>query len=335
MTANLTGTVALVTGASSGIGTAVNAKAIRFHEYGDVSVLRYEEAERPRPGAGEVLVKVAATAFNPVDTWFRSGIIRHIFPVSLPHTLGLDLAGTVIEQGAGVSVPAAGQPVTGFLPMTGPGAAAEFAAAPAAILVAAPTTVPLADAAAIPVPALTAWQALFEHGDLRAGQRVLVNGAGGGVGGFTVQLAKQAGAHVIATASPRSAEAVQSEGADEIIDYTAVKFSDAIGDPVDLAVNLVPGSREDTEALLDVTRTGGVLVSATSPGGAFPDRHVRVVFFSVRSAPAQLAQVIQRVDAGRLKLDISARRPLADTPLIHQQSEAGAIRGRVVLIPEG
>ncbi len=310
-------------------------KAIRFHEYGDVSVLRYEEAERPWPGPGEVLVKVAATAFNPVDTWFRSGIIRQIFPVSLPHTLGLDLAGTVVELGAGVSVPAVGQAVAGFLPMTGPGAAAEFAAAPAGVLVPVPPGIPLADAAAIPVPALTAWQALFEHGDLRSGQRVLINGAGGGVGGFAVQLASRAGAYVIATASPRSAAIVHSHGADEIIDYTAVKVSDAVRRPVDLAVNLVPGSRQDTEALLAVIQTGGILVSATSPGGDFPARDVRVVFFSVRSDPAQLARIIQLVEAGQLRLDITSRRPLADTPLIHERSEAGAIRGRVVLIPEG
>ncbi len=310
-------------------------KAVRFHEYGDVSVLRYEEAERPRPGAGEVLVKVAATAFNPVDTWFRSGIIRQIFPVSLPHTPGLDLAGTVVELGDGVSVPPVGQAVAGFLPMTGPGAAAEFATAPAAILVPVPAGIPLASAAAIPVPALTAWQALFEHGDLRSGQRVLVNGAGGGVGGFAVQLASQAGGYVIATASPRSAATVRCHGADEIIDYTAVKISDAVRDRVDLVINLVAGSREDTETLLGVTRTGGTLVSATSPGGGFPDGKVRVVFFSVRSDPAQLAQIIQRVAAGKLRLDISDRRPLADTRLIHEQSEAGAIRGRVLLIPEG
>lgn len=310
-------------------------KAVRFHEYGDVSVLRYEEAERPRPGAGEVLVKVAATAFNPVDTWFRSGIIRQIFPVSLPHTPGLDLAGTVVELGDGVSVPPVGQAVAGFLPMTGPGAAAEFATAPAAILVPVPAGIPLASAAAIPVPALTAWQALFEHGDLRSGQRVLVNGAGGGVGGFAVQLASQAGGYVIATASPRSAATVRCHGADEIIDYTAVKISDAVRDRVDLVINLVAGSREDTETLLGVTRTGGTLVSATSPGAGFPDGKVRVVFFSVRSDPAQLAQIIQRVAAGKLRLDISDRRPLADTRLIHEQSEAGAIRGRVLLIPEG
>src|SRR5579859_212783 len=238
-------------------------KAVRFHEYGGIDVLRYEDVDRPRPGPGEVLVQVAGTAFNPVDTWFRAGIIHQIFPVTFPHTLGLDAAGTVVEQGEGVEVPAVGDAVIGFLPMTGPGAAAEFVVVLATVLVPAPTGIPLADAAAIPVAALTAWQALFEHGDLTPGQRVLVNGAGGGVGGFTVQLAKQAGATVVATASPRSAAIVRSLGADQIIDYTAVKVADVMREPADLVVNLVAGSREDTEALLGVTRPRGILVSAT------------------------------------------------------------------------
>jgi NADPH:quinone reductase-like Zn-dependent oxidoreductase len=310
-------------------------KAVRFHEYGDAGVLRYEDAERPQPRPGEVLVRVAATAFNPVDTWFRAGIIDQVFPVTFPHTLGLDLAGTVVELGAGVQAPRVGDAVIGFLPMTGPGAEAELVAVPAAVLVPAPAGIPLADAAAIPVAALTAWQALFEHGGLTRGHRVLINGAGGGVGGFTVQLAKQAGAVVVATASPRSAGIVRSLGADEIIDYTAVKVADVMREPADLVVNLVAGSWEDTEALLGVTRPGGILVSATSPGGEFPASGARVVFFSVRSDRDRLAQIAARVSAGQLRLDISARRPLTDTPLVHQQSEAGAIRGRVVLIPEG
>jgi NADPH:quinone reductase-like Zn-dependent oxidoreductase len=113
-----------------------------------------------------------------------------------------------------------------------------------------------------------------------------------------------------------------------------VKARDAVGSQVDLVVNLVAGSREDTETLLGIARPGGRLVSATSPGGEFYDRDVRVVFFSVRSDPAQLAEISRQVGAGQLRFDISARRPLAETRLVHEQSEAGAIRGRIVLIPE-
>ena len=308
-------------------------KAIRFHEYGDINVLRYEEAPTPRPGPGEVLVAVAATAFNPVDRWFRAGAMDEIMPVRLPHTLGLDLAGTVVDHGPGVEDPAIGAEVIAFLPMTGPGAGAEYVTAPAELLVLAPATIALTDAAAIPVPALTAWQALFEHGNLVAGQRVPVNGAGGGVGGFVVQLAKRAGATVIATASPRSVDAVRAAGADHVIDYTATTIADALDAPVDLAINLVVGTGEDTAGLLDVIAPGGTLVSATSPGGEFPERPERMVFFSVRSDTTQLTQIVDLVDLGQLQLDIKARRPLADTAQVHQQSEDGALRGRTLLIP--
>jgi NADPH:quinone reductase-like Zn-dependent oxidoreductase len=308
-------------------------RAVRFHEYGDTNVLRYEEAPTPRPGPGEVLVAVAATAFNPVDRWFRAGAMHEILPVRLPHTLGLDLAGTVVEHGPGVHDPVIGAEVIGFLPMTGPGAGAEYVNAPAELLVLAPATIALTDAAAIPVPALTAWQALFEHGNLVAGQRVLVNGAGGGVGGFVVQLAKRAGAQVIATASPRSVRAVRAAGADHVIDYTAATIADALPVPVDLAINLVAGTGEDTAGLLDVIAPGGTLVSVTQPGGEFSERTQRVVFFSVRSDTTQLTQIVDLVDLGRLQLDISARRLLADAAQVHQQSEEGALRGRTLLIP--
>ena len=308
-------------------------KAVRFHEFGGTSVLRYEEAPTPQPGPGEVLVKVAATAFNPLDRWLRVGAMEEVLPVHLPHTLGLDVAGTVVDHGPGVEDPAIGTEVIGFLPMTGTGAGAEFVAAPAEVLVRAPANIALPDAAAIPVPALTAWQALFEHGHLVAGQRVLVNGAGGGVGGFVVQLAKWAGAEVIATASPRSADAVRAAGADHIIDYTSATIADALPGPVDLAINLVAGTREDTAGLLDVIEPGGTLVSVTQPGGEFPERPQRIAFFSVRSDTTQLAQIVDLIHSGSLRLDINARRPLADTAEVHQQSEDGTLRGRTLLIP--
>src|SRR3954453_2208462 len=167
-------------------------KAVRFHEYGDPDVLRYEDVEQPVPGAGEVRIRVAATAFNPVDDGIRGGYLRDAFPVALPHIPGIDVAGTVDALGEGVGNVAVGDEVIGFLPMTADGAAAEYVVAPAEILAPAPTSIPLADAAALPMVGLTAWQALFDDAGLAAGQRVLINGAGGAVGGYAVQLAKRA-----------------------------------------------------------------------------------------------------------------------------------------------
>ncbi len=149
-----------------------------------------------------------------------------------------------------------------FLGVPVGGGAAEFAAVPRDLLVPAPRSVPLADAAVLPVAGLTAFQGLFDHGRLQAGERVLVNGAGGGVGGFAVQLAKRAGAHVIATAGPRSRDAVLARGADEVVDYTTTSLADALDGPVDLLFNNVSGDPAQLSRLTDLVRPGGRAVSA-------------------------------------------------------------------------
>ena len=211
-------------------------KAMRFHEFGGPDVLRYEEIEEPTPDAGEVRIRVAATSFNGVDAGIRGGYLQGPFPVVLPHTPGIDVAGTVDAVGEGVANVKVGDRVVGFLPMTADGASAEYVLAPAGILAPAPTSIPLSDAAALPMVGLTAWQALFDDAGLAAGQRVLINGAGGGVGGYAVQLAKWAEAQVIATASPRSSERVKSAGADEIIDYATADLT--VAEPIDVLLNL-------------------------------------------------------------------------------------------------
>ena len=203
-------------------------KAMRFHEYGGPDVLRYEDVEPPTPGAGEVRLRVAATSFNGVDAGIRGGYLQGPFPVTLPHTPGIDVAGTVDALGDDVENVTVGDAVVAFLPMTAPGAAAEFVIAPTEVLSAAPTSIPLPDAAALPMVGLTARQALFDDAGLQEGQRVLINGAGGAVGGYAVQLAKRAGAHVIATASPHSSERVRSAGADEVLDHTKNSVTDAV-----------------------------------------------------------------------------------------------------------
>ncbi|MFE2429341.1 NADP-dependent oxidoreductase [Streptomyces sp. NPDC059373] len=308
-------------------------KAVRFHAYGDPGVLCYEDAARPDPAAGDVLIEVAATSFNPVDAGIRAGYLQQVFPVALPHIPGIDVAGTIVRLGEGVTGWAPGDRVIGFLPMTAAGAAAEFVAAPAAVLAAAPTTIPLTTAAALPAAALTAWQALFEHVELRAGQRVLVNGAGGGVGGFAVQLAKEAGAFVIATASPRSADAVRAEGADQIIDYTATTPADALTEPVDAVLNLVAASEAEMTALTGLVRQGGVIVTTATPAAGDPDRGVRAVGMQLRTDAGQLATLAKKVDAGEIRVEVSATYPLSQTALVHEQSAAGRIRGKVVLTP--
>jgi NADPH:quinone reductase-like Zn-dependent oxidoreductase len=308
-------------------------KAMRFHEYGDPDVLRYEDVDEPTPGPGEVRVRVAATSFNPVDAGIRGGFLREVFPVALPHVPGIDVAGTVDALGAEVADLRGGDTVVGFLTLVADGASAEYVLAPAELLAAAPTTIPLADAAALPAVGLTAWQALFEHAGVSAGQRVLVNGAGGAVGGYAVQLAKRGGAEVVATASPRSAERVGAAGADQIIDHTATSVADAVTAPVDVVLNLAPVAPHQLAALAALIRPGGVVLSTTTPAPADDGRGVRAVDVSLRSDAGQLATLVAMVDAGELRVDVGERLPLAQLPAVHAQAVAGGLPGTVVLLP--
>jgi NADPH:quinone reductase-like Zn-dependent oxidoreductase len=308
-------------------------KAVRFHEYGDPGVLRYEDVEQPEPGRGEVRLRVAGSAFNPVDDGIRGGYLQGPFPVTLPHTPGIEVSGTVDAVGEGVDDVAVGDAVIGFLPMVADGAAAEFVNAPAEVLAPAPTSIPLGDAAALPMVGLTAWQALFDDAGLEAGQRVLINGAGGAVGGYAVQLAKGAGAYVIATASPRSIERVRSAGADEVIDHTAAEVT--VAEPVDVLLNLARIAPEQLAALVAVVRPGGVVVNTvpTIPTPADDERGVRAVGLLVRSDTDQLGHLVALVDRGELRIDVAERVPLTELAAIHARAATGDLRGRVVVLP--
>ncbi|MFF3564697.1 NADP-dependent oxidoreductase [Streptomyces sp. NPDC002574] len=307
-------------------------KAVRFHQYGGSDVLVQEDVPVPVPGAGQVLVKVAATSFNPADAMLRTGYMREMFPLDLPHVPGMDMAGRVARVGEGVTGWAEGDAVAAFLPLTGAGASAEYVLAPTEVLAAVPEGVDLVQAAALPAPGLTAWQALFEHGRLRAGRRVLINGAGGAVGGYAVQLAHRAGANVTATASPRSADRVRGFGADQIIDYTATPVIKAADGGFDLVFNLAPTTPEETAALAELTADGGVFVSATTPPPAEPGRGVETVRMATRSDAAQLAELLGRVRSGDLRIDVAARRPLAELASVHAQADQGTLPGKTLIV---
>jgi NADPH:quinone reductase-like Zn-dependent oxidoreductase len=308
-------------------------KAVRFHEYGDPSVLRYEDVEQPVPGAGEVRIRVAGSAFNPVDDGIRGGYLQGPFPVTLPHTPGIEVSGTVDAVGDGVENAAVGDAVIGFLPMTAAGSAAEYVIAAAEVLSAAPTTIPLPDAAALPMVGLTARQALFDDAGLQAGQRVLINGAGGAVGGYAVQLAKRAGAYVIATASPRSSGRVNSAGADEVVDHTTTDVT--VAEPVDVLLNLAPIAPDELAALVALVKPGGVVVNTvpTIPTPADEERGVRGTGLFVRSDAEQLSRLVALVDRGELRVDVAERVPLAELPAVHAKVATGDLPGRVIALP--
>lgn len=308
-------------------------KAVRFHQTGGPEVLRYEDAPQPEPGTGEVRVRVAGSAFNPADGGMRGGFLP--IPITLPHIPGYDVSGTVDAVGDGVEGLTVGDAVVGFLPMTADGAAAEFVVAPADALVPAPTRIPLADAAGLPSVGLTAWQALFEAGGLAAGQRLLVNGAGGPVGGYAVQLATRAGAYVIATASPRSADQVRAAGADEVVDHTTTSLVEAVVEPVDVLLNLAPITPEQFTALAARVRDGGVVVSTTPMVETPSDeaRGVRAATIFVHPDAEVLSGLVALIDNGDLHVAIARRVPLAELPALHEQAEAGQVHGKVVVVP--
>ncbi|MGJ6966959.1 NADP-dependent oxidoreductase [Streptosporangium sp. G11] len=309
-------------------------KAVRYHSYGDSGVLVHEDTEQPGAGAGQVVVKVAATSFNPVDVAIRAGFLQQVFPLTFPHVPGIDVAGTVEQVGADVTGWEIGDKVVAFLPMNADGAAAEYVTVLADVLAVAPRTVDLAYAAALPAVGLTAWQALFEHADLASGQSVLVNGAGGAVGGYAVQLAVRAGAQVTATASARSADRVRSYGAGRVVDYIATALTQAVaGERFDVVLNLVATSPEETFALAGLVADGGVFVSTTTPGPDDPARGVRAAHVFVRSDATQLTDLVALVDAGTLRIDVAGQRPLADLAAVHDEAAAGRLPGKTVLIP--
>jgi NADPH:quinone reductase-like Zn-dependent oxidoreductase len=307
-------------------------KAVRFYEFGGPEVLRYEDVAVPTPAAGQVRVQVAASAFNAADNGMRAGLLP--IPVVLPHVPGYDISGTIDALGEGVDSLEVGDAVIGFLPMERDGGAAQYVIAPAEALVAAPTSTPLADAAALPSVALAAWQALFDDGALHAGQRVLIVGAGGVVGKYAIALAKRAGVHVVATASPRSVDAVRAAGADQIIDHTDTDLLSAVDQQVDVLLNLAPIDPEQFTALVALVRDGGAVVSTTAfmstPGDAA--RGVRAATVFVLPNRDRLTELASLVDSGTLHVEVTRRIPLAELPALHAEAVAGRIAGKVIVL---
>ncbi|MEQ5840692.1 NADP-dependent oxidoreductase [Paraburkholderia acidicola] len=281
----------------------------------------------PVAGAGEVVVRVRAAGINGFDWKVRDGLLHGAFPLTFPVTLGSELAGEVIALGVGVTDFAIGDRVMG--PMSGLGAYADRVAVAAANLTPTPANLDDVHAAAIPVTALTAWQALFDAGGLTAGQTVLIHGAAGGVGGFAVQFAQRAGAHVVVTARSTHADYLRSLGAHDVIDYRTTAFHEQVAE-VDLVLDLVGGA-----ALADswqVLRAGGRIVSTAAPeiltqipigkNGAW---------FQMRPDQAQLADIVAMVARGDVKVDIAKVAEVADAANAIEQNKIGYGRGKGVI----
>lgn len=307
-------------------------KAVRYHGFGTSEVLRWEDVDRPVAGTGQVLVRVAATSFNPVDDHIRAGALAEMLPITLPFVPGIDLAGTVAELGDGVSGLQVGDRVVAMLALDTAGATAEYVLAPAEAVVPAPRTVELTDAAALPLSGLAAWQALFELAELKAGQTILINGAGGAVGSLAVQLAVDAGAQVTVADAPAHAERLRGYGAHRVLGYLDLDAGpEAVGGPFHVVLNLVRLAPADAAALSRFVADGGVAASTAGPIPEEPDRSVRSSSLWVRSDPAQLTGLVGKVDSGLLRLHIADRRPLDQLAAVHEDAGAGRLAGKTVL----
>lgn len=307
--------------------TTETMKAVQIHSYGGPEVLRFEDAPRPEPGAREVLVRVHAAGVNPVDWKIREGKLGQ-YP--LPMVLGSDFSGEIEALGPGVEEFRVGEMVFGSVADES-GSYAQYALAPVLHIVEKPKQIDHVTAAAIPVPAMTAWQALFDEAKLNAGQKVLIHAASGGVGNFAVQFAKWKGAHVIGTASGSNADLVRSLGADEFIDYRSTRFEEAVRD-VDVVFDTVGGDTQ--ERSWKVLKKGGVLVSIVQPPSeqSAKAHNVRGVFMREdASRNEELVQISKLVANGEIKVNVETILPLSEARKAQELSQSGHARGKIVL----
>lgn len=296
-------------------------RAIRLHQPGGPEALVFEEVETPRPGRGEVLVRVVAAAITRDElTW----------PVDrLPAIPSYELSGEVTAAGSEVEGVSTGDEVFALTGFDRDGAAAEYAAVPARYLAPRPATLGDIEAAAVPLAGLTAWQGLFEHGRLEAGQRVLIHGAAGGVGHLATQLARWRGARVIGTATGEAVEVVRQLGAVEVVDRKRDRFEDVL-EPVDLVLDTVGGEVLGRSAA--VVRPGGRLVSvAEDPPELSSDLRIEASYFVVEPNGDQLAELSQLIDAGELRPAVDSVFPLAEARTAFERTAVRGKRGKIVL----
>lgn len=305
-------------------------KAVRIHEYGGPEVLRLEDAPIPVPAAGEVLIRVHAAGVNPVDWKVREGRLQGRVEHRLPLILGWDVAGVIEALGSSVTQFKTGDTVYARPDMSRNGGYAEYIAVRAGEVALKPKSLDFIHAAAVPLAALTAWQALFDAAKLAAGQRILIHAGAGGVGSYAVQFAHWKGARVIATASARNADLVRSLGADQVIDYTQVRFEDEMRD-LDVVFDTVGEAVQQRS--WQVLKKGGILVSIlalTVPDDAVT-RGLRSAYVFVQPNAAQLGQIAELIDGGHVKPVVETVLPLSEVRQAHILSQSHHTRGKIVL----
>ncbi len=305
-------------------------KAIRLHRKGGPEELIYEDAPKPTPGTGDAVVRVYDCAITPYELSWSATYTTRDGGDRLPSIPGHELSGVVEAVAPGVTDVTPGEAVYALNDFWRDGAAADCAVVRAGDLAPKPTNLSHTQAAAVPLSGLTAWQAWFDHAGLSKGQRVLIHGAGGGVGTYAVQLARWRGAHVIGTATQNDTRSLCELGADEVIDYTVVRFEDELRD-LDVVLDTVGG--DTLERSWQVLRPGGVLVTiaGSAPADKAAQYGVRGVDFIVEPSRAQLIEIAGLIEAGEVRPIVEATFPLEQARAAFERGLSGHNRGKLVL----
>ncbi len=305
-------------------------KSIVVHKYGGPEVLKYEDTQRPEPKDDQILVRVIAAGVNPVDGMIRSGMFAKYEKAAFPMIPGADVAGIVEKVGGKITKFKVGDPVYAYVSLKNGGGYAEYAVATEGEASPKPKSLTHVEAAAVPVVALTAWQALVDTANLSAGQTVLIHGGSGGVGTFAIQIAKARGAKVIATASTANQDLLKQLGADVAIDYTKQKFEDVAKD-VDVVLDSV--GKDTLARSYGVVKKGGFIVTLVSRiDQAELDKHgIRGASLSVNPDSSELAEIGKLIDANKIKVVVSQTFPLAEAAKAQEQVATGHTRGKIVL----
>ena len=305
-------------------------KAIVVHNYGGPEVLKYEDTQLPEPKDDQILVRVIAAGVNPVDGMIRSGMFAKYEKTAFPMIPGADIAGVVEKTGAKITKFKVGDPVYAYVSLKNGGGYAEYTVATQDEAAPKPKSLTYVEAAAVPVVALTAWQALIDTAKLSAGQTVIIHGGSGGVGTFAIQIAKVRGAKVIATASTANQDLLKQLGADVAIDYTKTKFEDVARD-VDVVLDSV--GKDTLARSYGVVKKGGFIVTLVARiDQAELDKYaIRGASLSVNPDSNELAEIGKLIDEKKIKVIVSQTFPLSEAMKAQEQVATGHTRGKIVL----
>jgi NADPH:quinone reductase-like Zn-dependent oxidoreductase len=303
-------------------------KAVVAHEYGAPDLLKFEDVPRPEPQDDEALVRVIASSVNPADPLTLSGKYAKEFGTHLPLIPGYDIAGVVEKTGANITKLKVGDAVYGY-PTFG-GGWAQYVTVKESEVAAKPKSLNFVQAAAVPMGALTAWQALVNVAKLQPGQTILIHGGSGGVGSFAIQIAKARGARVIATASTANQDLLKQLGADVAVDYTKTRFED-VAKNVDAVLD--PVGKETLARSYDVAKKGGVVMClvALPDRAALQKRGIHGAAISVHPDAADLTEIAHLIDAGKIKPIVTKVLPLSEAIAAQKQAATHHTRGKVVL----